>query len=200
MLLLPINYLARLDYVDIINLSLVNKQYSILGHNKTLKDIIALRGNLILPTNINIAKLLKELDDEISKLINYHYDNLPRWVNRELFMIDFKKYIRDIFIICLSQTLEGCHIFETKIFHKDLFNDDGTVTINLHKQYFTLPLTSSEYRGYNYDDEVPIDNIQLTISKQLINFINYVIDHNLPTNFNYHNLYRLLSDLLLFNS
>lgn len=110
MLGLPKVYLSKLDYVDLRNLSRTCKELKIIRQNKTLRDIIAYRTNMILPSNANLSVIMRELDDKLMSLIQYHYSNLPRWVNRELFYIDFRKDLHKLLIENLSEKLEDLNI------------------------------------------------------------------------------------------
>lgn len=192
MLSLPIDYLTTLNYPDIINLSITCKEYGLIRQNETLKNIIGHRTKAILPVGINISRIFEELDNSIVDLINFHYSHLPKWVDQEMFMKHFKSQVYYNFLDSLAMLLSGYRIYDK--FDDGLIENDGTIVLNLAKESIAFALTSLEYRGYNYDEEIPID-VAITLSKELTDYIIFVLNNNID--YNYHNLFKLLSGLLL---
>ncbi len=167
-ILLP-PYLAQLDYTDLRNLCRTNKEYNICDDDMVIKNILAITmPNVVF--KMNVAKLLKSLDDQIEKLINIHYFDLPRWVNHELFMIDMKKKIYYNLAERLNDTLDANCDANGK-FDKEMFSKDGSLKIKLSKSFLAFALVSNEFEEPDYDDDVELDENEIVLSKRFVKYL-----------------------------
>ena len=141
-ILLP-SYLAQLDYTDLRNLCRTNKEYNICDDDMVIKNILAITiPNVVF--KMNVAALLKALDDQIEKLINIHYFDLPRWVNPEMFMIDMKKKIYNHLAERLNETLDA-NLGANGKFDKEMLSRNGSLKIKLYKPFLAFALVSNEF-------------------------------------------------------
>ncbi len=104
------DYLIQLDYVDLRNLCRTDQSFkSICDDDSVIKGILAETiSNVVF--KMNVATLMKKLNNQIEKLINFHYSDLPVWVNVELFMISMKKKIYTNLAISINNHLDGYDI------------------------------------------------------------------------------------------
>lgn len=196
MLDLPIDYLAYLSYIDLRNLCQTNKEMTIYCQTNKLREIISFRSKILLLPNANIAKLLRDLDDSLINLIEDNYSDLPRWVNRELFMIDFRKDLYSDLIDQLSYKLEDYYTHDTKKFLDGLIENNGTIKIELNKDNMSFALTSRKYKEeHSYGGDLDINDIIFILPKDLVDYIVYGLVNN-SKDYDYHGIYRLLEKLL----
>ena len=111
-ILLP-TYLVQLDYTDLRNLCRTSKDYNLCDNDVIFK--------------MNVAQLLKTLDNQIEKLMNVHYFELPSWVNVELFMIGMKKKIYYNLAENINMTFDE-NLIKGKL-DKDRLNKDGSLIV-----------------------------------------------------------------------
>lgn len=181
---LPIDCLSKLDYVDIMNLCKTSRQMSLSHNNSKLKAMIAIKSSLILPVDTDISAILVKLDNNINGFIDVHYNILPKWVDKELFIIDFKKRFYDNLVENSSSFLDD-----------ELFEKDGTIIIELSRFSIAFALVSSEYEGYRYD-EIPVYSRKFILFKQLVDYITNTVSSNFKEGIAYHDLERVISVLL----
>lgn len=191
-----INYLAKLDYIDLRNFCRTSKDNLKLYNNTMLRNIITLRSDIVLPSNVNIVNILNELDGKMNTLIDIHYFDFPRWINRDLFLIDFKKRLYYNFSDDLADKFDMSYIHHENSFDDELFEEDRTVIVNLSKYHMAFAFVSHEYIGYRYDDEIPVNESRLILSKELVDYIMSVIS---PQNYSYGYLTQIISNLLFID-
>lgn len=165
-----LNSITNLDYVDLRNLSYVDKSFSSICENNLLfKGILAITiPNVVF--KMNVTKILKSLDNQIQKLINRHYPDLPIWVNIELFMIHMKKKIYKNLARNINDTLDG-YLETTGQFYRSMFKKDGSIKIKLDKSFLAFALISNEYEEPRYDDDINLRTPVIILSKDFFNYL-----------------------------
>lgn len=196
---LNIDYLSKLDYIDLKNLCASGSQFTtICTDNIILRQIISNRNvDINIVPNFNIAETLNDIYGKLQKLItlNFPLEILPIWVNNELFNDVKLREFADMFI-------------EQLIY--DIFNtyDDGTYnlgdSVELNKSSIAYPLYSkdvNEERLYYASLDV-LSAIPLTdLFKEYINpvVIQSLKEYEPDQNYwdNYRKLKQALQDVLL---
>lgn len=92
---LHIDYFSYLCYSDIQNLCQVSHFYTNLCTDTLLKTIIFNKSGINISRDINVANLMKLLDDSINALFKCHYLYYPKWVIKNYFIMSKN----DIFIM-----------------------------------------------------------------------------------------------------
>lgn len=95
---LGINYLSKLDYVDISNLSRVNKFFdNTCNDNEFLRNLLYVKNiNMELPLDFDINLAMKDIDYQMEKIysLNYPFDMIfPKWIDKKLFKEHMKRVI-----------------------------------------------------------------------------------------------------------
>lgn len=162
---LPIDYLTHLHYVDLINLCQTNKKLNTIYNNNTLRDILAFRTDVIFPKAINIAKILKKLDDTLLSTIQGYYPTFPVWINKELFYIEHRKtmysYILDVLVPQITDILYNFDLVYSY--------DYGGVNIqDIHYAFISKHANVSD---------LYIPDSTIKISDKLVDYIIYGIKH-----------------------
>lgn len=167
------DYLIQLDYVDLRNLCRTDKSFESICDDEIIKGILAETiPNVVF--KMNVAKLLKNLDNQIEKLINIHYPDMPVWVNKELFMISFKKKIYNNLAEKLNDLLSD-HVNKGK-FVKEMYNADESMTVMVNKSFLAFALISNDFDEPD-DDDINLYTNDITLSKE---FVKYLLAAVLP--------------------
>lgn len=186
---LPINYLENLDYVDLIQLCKINKYYyNLCDDNRMIKDLLALKLDIIFPQNMNIAKILNELYNTIINFINRHYTEFPRWVDKNLFMIDFTKQFYIYTAEQLATFLLDDYDYDNHTINYDVINS-GDLPLYFNRDWVAFAFTSNKF-------EIDVDNIimnsnkdeYIIISNEMMKYIIYAILHTKKIE-NYYDIY-----------
>jgi hypothetical protein len=83
-----IHLLSTLNYLELRDLCSSNKYYSNLCNNNNLKYILQNKNtNIVIPSNIDINKVLNNIYNEAAKAVDKSYD-IPIWVDKTLFKKD----------------------------------------------------------------------------------------------------------------
>lgn len=165
-----LNYVANLDYVDLHNLCITDKSFHAACNDEMMKGILAITlPNVVF--KMNVSKLLKELDEKIDSLIHLHYTELPKWVNEEMFYLDMKRKVYLNLVEQINMTLDGYHEGKGK-FDKDMLLKDGSLKVELHKEFLAFALVSNEFEPPDYDDEIDLHGNYIILSK---NFFIYLM-------------------------
>lgn len=165
-----LNYVIELDYVDLRNLCKTDKSFaSICDDDLLIKGILAITlPNIVF--KMNVASLLKSLDNKIEKLLSIHYFDLPKWVNVELFRIKMKKKIYHNLAERINNTLDEYHKGNGK-FSKEMLSKNGSLTIRLNKEFLAFALVSNQFNSPDYDDEVDLEANDITLSKEFVHYL-----------------------------
>lgn len=191
---LPIDYLTRLNYPDLKNLFLTCKYFSTICSNQSLKDILFLKTQIQLPVHIDINEIMKNVDYDIMTLIYSHYPDLPRWVNQELFLVDFSRDIYQNLIDTIMEILEDNLNYENKTFDNNLYCEVGTFNIELWKAGLAFALCSD---WYDIHEDVILENNLIILSKELVEYIMFGVNYYLSNNeFDRWDCYRLVEQML----
>ena len=191
---LDIDYLSTLDYVDLRTLCQTNKYFShICINNQLLRQILYDKTNIIFPKDYNISQLLKNLDNDILNLINKLYITYPRWVNKELFLIDFRKKIYHIVVNALVEYMDDYYDYEAHLFsYVDSRANLEDLSANLLIDDFRI-LHAFVATGLVEPNDV---DISIYLPTEFMDYIIYGIV-KLPLN-HYYDMYQLISHLLFF--
>ena len=169
---LNIDYLSTLDYVDMQNLCKTNKNLSkICNDDNLLKTIIFNRSGIMVNKEHHVSMLMKQLDDCINTIMEENYNNIPRWVNKELFWIDCKK----VFYVNLVQR------FAKRIIkYSDDLDSLFEAFWRLGEDFFiklkvSFPFTSQDQNDY-YSSPLYNDPVVIALSDDMINYIRSIID------------------------
>lgn len=182
-------FILHLDYVDLTNLCRANKAFNVCN-DEMLKYRLSINLGIIFPKNMNVAKLMRELDHKIVKFIHLHY-TLPSWVNTELFMIDRKKKIYNNLAERFVNELEG-YFLPDKTIDQDFYNNKS-VPLSNHLTAFVI--VSDQYVEPDYDDEIEIHENKITLSKSFVKYLMYGIGNNRD----YHDLIKIVNYLLFID-
>lgn len=160
--------LSTLNFFELRELCGSNKRYQHLCSNNNLKYILKNKNkNIVIPSNIDIMKILNNIYNEASKTVNNNFKTLPPWVNSFLFK-------RNMIHIILVEFLEYISINYN---HEDII-DDYLIVFCVHDPDVIMPLTAlSDLEKENYANE--FNRTELHIPKSFYHYI-------LPT---MHNIY-----------
>lgn len=179
--LMNIDYIKTLDYVDILNLRRLNKNFNQKQKfNEILTQILLSNTNehdkLIIPHKYDVVGALDELYNKIENIINLNYTELPSWVNRDQFTDYMKRRIINGLLDKLSSKFD---FFAQKndfgrrnlIFFKD------TISIKINKFLVGIPFigtndTDLYFNEYDHNRNILYGVIhKITLSKNIINYI-----------------------------
>jgi len=166
---LNIDYLSHLNYVDLKNLSVSNTSFKNILSDLSLKTILFNKLNI--QVKENVSDLMKELDAQIDALLNIHYVEFPRWINKELFLHDQKARLYKKLPHSFYTKLDDDHIYKTETFDEDMYESDMSLSIELGREFLAFPFISNEYEVPDYDDEIPIHHSSLNLSKQFVDYL-----------------------------
>lgn len=86
-------YLCYVDYVDLHNFCNTNKRYNSMYNESMLRNRLYEKIQVIFPIDLTITTIMENINKQIINIIYNHYSPLPKWVNEEVFMNEFKKKI-----------------------------------------------------------------------------------------------------------
>ncbi len=168
LILIP-TYIAQLDYVDLRNLCKTKKLYATVCDDLSIKSILTITiPNIVF--KMNVAKLLKELDNKIEKLINIHYFNMPKWVNVELFTIEMKKKIYYNLAKKLNFTLHE-NLDSRGKFAVNMLRDDGSLKLNLYNESLAFALISNEFYIPDFDSDIDLHENYIVLSGEFLEYL-----------------------------
>ena len=186
-----IDYLSTLDYIDLRNLCQTNKFFNnICDNDNIIKTILFNRTGIIFPKDMNVAKTLKNFDNHVMSLITDNYIEYPKWVNKELFIMEHRRTLYESIANHLAQIIEDDYIKYTSKSKWKKYNDE-VIKINLFNEEIDTPFVSKnfEFEGENMDYQIKL--------KDFSQYIIYGIYNNTSNITNYHDLYDIISNLML---
>ena len=183
--------MVTLDYIDLRNYCKTNKiNYNICLDNKKIKQLLSYRTTVIFPSYMNIANILSDFYNQVIHLITTHYTYLPRWVNKELFMIDFTKQLVEGIIDVLAQEIEYDYDYKNHQLEKNF--EGKALKLKIPEDWISFALVSNQL---SVDLEENIKDYTIYLSSDFMDYIIYGIENTIQIN-NYRDLYNLLSNLV----
>lgn len=166
-----------------------------------IKNLLSYRINVIFPKNMDIAGILNNIYVQITRLINKHYTNFPIWVNKDLFIIHFKKRIYSYLAYTLTEFIENYYDYETSSIESFIMSranpNDRQVDLYLPKSIIAHAFISELY---DLDEEhVDINDITIHLSTDFMDYIIYGVINAQEKYDNYHELCRVIDKLLFVN-
>lgn len=170
---LDIDFMSNMDFIDIKSVYQSNKNLSLLEINKILKLILINKNiNLhYLPIQFSVFDAVNEIYQKLNSLvsINYPYNYLPSWVNKEQF------------ITSQVQKMIPSVIVEVYFYIRENIKDDGikftldyptSLNIDINKIVIANPLlpVNIKVRDIETDSYNNVFNT-ITLSQNVINYI-----------------------------
>src|SRR5436853_2142624 len=139
-----INYLTKLDYIDLKNLCNTSIEFKhICEDNILLRSILANKNkNIIVTRDFDISSALNDIYGKIEILIFNNFSYTPDWINKEKFLNHMIRYISLLFVTQLTDEI---------IEYVDIPPND---TISINKSYLAFPFHSNEIELFDNDDEI----------------------------------------------
>jgi hypothetical protein len=145
---------------------------------------------------MNIAIILKKFDDTVIKFIKGNYPRYPRWVNKELFMIDFRKKIYNNIIERLAHFMfeENYDIDIHQLIFMNSITNPNNLSIDL---YLYDDIVDYAFTSKNYKPDLNNSEMQIHLSTEFIKYIVYGITKKTSDINNEDDMYNLISNLML---
>jgi hypothetical protein len=181
-----ISFVSKLDWVDLQNVCRTNKQFaSLCNDNQLLRNILYNKNkNIIISPNYDISGAIHDFYSKITSLIDQNYDELPVWVNKELFYNHMTRLIATMAVEKINNDISD---------NFDALTGDIEISkkIEMNASYISIALYSSELELYDDNDvSDKFDTVPNTIkiTKLLTNYISPTVKNTVKLEDPYYKL------------